>query len=310
MKSNGKTKMLSLNAPLGYMRAKVGKKNYQIHNFVAAVFVSKPDDYDNTFTVDHIDNDKLNNHATNLRWVSKSKQTLNQRLCSRTDIRSMPVIATSIDGTVVHKLESMMDAKQIGGDFRLVSKCINGKRKKHAGYKWAPPPTEPDFPGESWKELSSSQQCTIIASNHGRVGYKYKCGYIKKVSSLDKNTARSTEEINTYPRVAINGKHVDLHRLIWTTFTGPIPNHMVINHIDHNKQNAALSNLELVTQSENMSAAHDAGRYENTKVVRIPVEIDDIPYASLTEASRQLGMSKSLISKRIHSTNFPKYVKL
>jgi len=310
IKSSGKARLTSQYAPCGYMRTKLGNKNHQVHNLVAITFVSKPEDYDATFTVDHIDNNKLNNHATNLRWVSKSKQTLNRRTRARVSNDSMPVIATSIDGSVVYRLESMMDAKQIGADFRLVSKCINGKRKKHAGYTWAPPPIEPDFSGETWKELSSTQQCIILASNHGRIGYKYKCGYIKKVSSLNKNTARSTEEINTYPRVAINGKNIVLHQLIWKTFAGPIPNGMIVNHIDHNKQNAALSNLELITQSENISAAHDAGRYENTKAARIPIEIDGIPYTSLTEASCKLDISKSLVSQRIHSINFSKYVKL
>jgi hypothetical protein len=309
IKSSGKTRLTSQYAPCGYMRTKVGNKNHQVHNLVAITFVSKPEDYDATFTVDHIDNNKLNNHATNLRWVSKSKQTLNRRTRTRISNDSMPVIATSIDGSVVYRLESMMDAKKIGADFRLVSKCINGKRKKHAGYTWAPPPIEPDFSGEAWKELSSTQQCIILASNHGRIGYKYNCGYIKKVSSLDKNTARFTEEINTYPRVAINGKNIILHRLIWTTFVGPIPNGMIVNHIDHNKQNAALSNLELITQSQNILAAYDAGRFDGTKTARVPIEIGGVPYTSLEEASQKLGIHRNSIFHRVNNPKFPNYVK-
>ena len=42
-----------------------------------------------------------------------------------------------------------------------------------------------------------------------------------------------------------------LHRVIWTFFYGTIPQDMQINHIDENKQNNALSNLNLMTPKEN-----------------------------------------------------------
>lgn len=47
-----------------------------------------------------------------------------------------------------------------------------------------------------------------------------------------------------------------LHRIIWETFNGEIPRGMEIDHIDCNKQNNALSNLRLVTHSENMKLAY------------------------------------------------------
>lgn len=51
-----------------------------------------------------------------------------------------------------------------------------------------------------------------------------------------------------------SGKRLNkyIHRLIWETFVGEIPNGFEINHIDHDKSNNALSNLELVTHSENL----------------------------------------------------------
>lgn len=46
-----------------------------------------------------------------------------------------------------------------------------------------------------------------------------------------------------------------VHRLVWETFKGEIPKGFEINHIDHNKQNNNLQNLELVTRSQNMHKA-------------------------------------------------------
>lgn len=41
------------------------------------------------------------------------------------------------------------------------------------------------------------------------------------------------------------------HRVIWTYFNGAIPEGYEINHIDENKKNNALSNLNLMTHTEN-----------------------------------------------------------
>lgn len=51
-----------------------------------------------------------------------------------------------------------------------------------------------------------------------------------------------------------SGKRLNryIHRLVWETFVGPIPEGYEINHIDHDKANNALSNLEVVTHSENL----------------------------------------------------------
>jgi hypothetical protein len=42
-----------------------------------------------------------------------------------------------------------------------------------------------------------------------------------------------------------------IHRLLWETFVEPIPEGMVINHKDGDKYNNDLSNLEVVTPSDN-----------------------------------------------------------
>ena len=46
-----------------------------------------------------------------------------------------------------------------------------------------------------------------------------------------------------------------MHRLVYTTYVGSIPSNMEVNHIDHNKSDNCVVNLELVTHSENMRKA-------------------------------------------------------
>ena len=49
------------------------------------------------------------------------------------------------------------------------------------------------------------------------------------------------------------------HRLVYLTWTGPIEEGLVIDHIDGNKWNNDISNLEMVTYSENNSRAYMNG---------------------------------------------------
>lgn len=55
-------------------------------------------------------------------------------------------------------------------------------------------------------------------------------------------------------KINLNGKikQCAVHRLVYETWVGPIPEGMQINHKDGNKQNNHIDNLELVTARENL----------------------------------------------------------
>ncbi len=48
------------------------------------------------------------------------------------------------------------------------------------------------------------------------------------------------------------------HRMVWEGFNGPIPEGMQINHVNGDKADNRLSNLEVCTPNENMSHAYRA----------------------------------------------------
>lgn len=60
-------------------------------------------------------------------------------------------------------------------------------------------------------------------------------------------------------RLFKGGEAWGVHRLVWTLFVGSIPEDREINHIDGNKSNNHLRNLELVTRSQNQKHAIDTG---------------------------------------------------
>ena len=89
-----------------------------------------------------------------------------------------------------------------------------------------------------------------------------------------------------------------VHRLVAEQFI-PNPNNLpVINHIDGNKQNPNVSNLEWCTQQENVQHAHDTGLQTKTSNKSV-VRGDGRVYRSLTEAAKENGITKSAISKAL-----------
>lgn len=88
-------------------------------------------------------------------------------------------------------------------------------------------------------------------------------GYIKNKS----NKVLLGSERNGYYRVnLVKYGHISVHRLIWETFNGPIPDDKVIDHIDGNRHNNNLSNLRCVSQSENMYNSQMNGHSGQVKV--------------------------------------------
>lgn len=53
----------------------------------------------------------------------------------------------------------------------------------------------------------------------------------------------------------IRGPNIDLHRFVWSCFNGPIPEDKQVDHINDNKLDNRLCNLQLLTRTENNQKA-------------------------------------------------------
>ncbi len=110
-----------------------------------------------------------------------------------------------------------------------------------------------------------------------------------------------------------------IHRLVAQAFIDNPKNKPCINHIDCDRQNNCVNNLEWVTQKENIQYAYKLERItsckEKTPIIAINlVTGDEIYFNSQMEAARQLNLHQGNISdvlkgklKRTGNYNF-KYV--
>lgn len=139
----------------------LGGKIYQAARWIALTF---PELIENEWFegahIDHKDTDVLNNHPSNLRWVTLADNNRNpltrkhnsqahkgkhpteetRKKMSNSQINNFAakkIVQYSIDGVLVNNYESMAQAeRETGISNRCISMCCLGKHKTAGGYVW------------------------------------------------------------------------------------------------------------------------------------------------------------------------------
>jgi hypothetical protein len=136
---------------------------------------------------------------------------------------------------------------------------------------------------------------------------KSKDGTIKSIkkSQNSKNNPMTNYEVVSFYVDNIStpkGKKVGVHQIMAEVFLPKIPGKEIVNHIDGNKQNNSITNLEWCTQQENIIHAWDTGlsnsSYCELEIYQYSlngVYMDN--YKSLAEATRITGIPSQNISK-------------
>ena len=124
----------------GYLNLKltVSFKNHirkMVHRLVAETWLEQPPQDGQEYEIDHIDNNRQNNKAENLRWVTH-KENLDKsfNLGNQTKLKR-PVTQYTLDGKKIATYGSVNEAFR-QTNIRHISEAARQTRKSAGGYIW------------------------------------------------------------------------------------------------------------------------------------------------------------------------------
>jgi hypothetical protein len=286
---------------VGLSKTKV--KTMQLHRLVAKAFIPNPE---NKPHVNHIDKNPLNNNVTNLEWntalennLHKCKgltQTTNQNKCVyRIDKDTNKVLEKykSIELAGIWLYDNNL-AKNIHSGRTNVSNMIRGVYKSSFGYKWELE-EQSSHENETWKEIKihDFESENYYISNLGR--FKNNKGIIMK----DYKPHHSG-----YIYVRVNIKKFAIHRLVALMFISNPGNKSFVNHIDGNKTNNCVDNLEWVTSSENSkhNYTNNIKKKYTRPIIQYDLEMNELnKFNSIKEAGDVLNICTSGIKAVLYN---------
>lgn len=215
------------------------QKTVKRYILIAKMFIPNPE---NKPTVDHIDMNRSNDRADNLRWATYSEQLQNRKE-KTADSKKRPVLKYDDEFNFVCRYDSISEVIE---KEKVTGKSLRNSidtQKLYKNFYWKF--EENEIEGEEWRTIIENNH-SIEVSNMGRI----KCQN-GRITYGNENAG--------YMLFYFANKRVAVHRLVLRTFS-PIVGHedMYVNHKDKNRQNNSLSNLEWVTQKENME--HSSGK--------------------------------------------------
>ena len=276
----------------GYYKIELAKDNGEtkivfVHRLLAEVFIKNPK---KKKTVDHIDRNRTNNDLSNLRWATMKEQN-NNKIVGKTK-KYRKISQYDLEGKLIKIWNSIIDvANYIGMSTASVHAYLHKQKICPLGYLWKYAPIE-NLPNEEWKEILELP--TYFVSSKGRIKYIIK-------ENVNECLLKGFNN-GQYFQVGINYENYLVHVLVCLTFNGKKPNeNYVVNHLDGNKLNNEMTNLEWETRSGNSIHAFEMGLVDKTNLCK-PVSQFDLngkfiaKYPSISNASKSLNISASAIS--------------
>ena len=169
---------------------------------------------------------------------------------------------------------------------------------------------------EIWKDIPGYENIYEV-SNYGRIRtnknkttYTEKHGIRKwkqrvlKFKGANKNTYKTGYRVSLWK----NGKSKDflVARLVACTFLNkPLDTKLTVNHIDGNRFNNKIENLELITLSDNIKKAFENNQYKQINISIKNIETNEIKdFTSFSSCSRYLNRCRNYIKSKVEKNDF------
>jgi hypothetical protein len=239
-------------------------------------------------TIDHINQNPLDNRLCNLRYATGSEQNLNRK--SFEWETGTQISQHALSGERIKIWPKITAAsKELGISRHVIRRSCNGTITNTDQFIWKY--YIEYIPDEEWKPVRYGN-FDFLASSHGRI--KMPSGKVT-YGSTDAHGYRIIHTTKTVSGVKIDDVHARVHRLVARAFLGESDLH--VNHEDRDKQNNKIANLTYMTQKENMLHALRTGLKSAKPVGKFGS--DDIfieRYLSLKEAARENNLDYQNIS--------------
>uniref|UniRef100_A0A6C0EQA4 HNH nuclease domain-containing protein n=1 Tax=viral metagenome TaxID=1070528 RepID=A0A6C0EQA4_9ZZZZ len=273
------------------------KKSFKVHRLVAIAFLNN---FENKTDVNHKDKNKLNNNLHNLEWMTRRENNIHRCDGIKISCNKNKVILRIDNNTneILEKYNSIQLAgiwafnngytKSPHSGRNAIGNCLNGLSILSYNFKWDYENKNDNLENEIWRQ--------VVLDNIDNTSKKYfvsSLGRFKNISGTIMNNYKINE--NGYIRVYIYNKTYALHRLIAITFIENIENKEQVNHIDGNKLNNSIENLEWVTNTENQIHKNKLGLANNftRKIRQYDLNMNQIKdFNSIVEASKELNIGK------------------
>lgn len=251
------------------------KKDFLIHRLVYDTFKGIKD---NKKFIDHIDRNKLNNHIDNLREVTGTENNKNRNVIYKT----RQIYQHNLNDELIKLWNSVNDIIKDGKySIHLIKQNCKKIIENAHGFVWSYVEKE--------ETLDDIDGFVPVKTDDNKIYSNYKInrnGVIinnkNKVLSKVKTGGYYTTNLTSDDKIA---KFFKINRLVAITFIDNPNNYPVVNHIDENKLNDNVENLEWCTYSQN--SAHSLGK----KINQIDIETNKVinTFNSISDAQRFLG---------------------
>ena len=256
--SNKSGKFLTGSIVNGYRCVSLNDTFHTVGRLVAATFLQN-EDPENLVKVNHIDGNYLNDHVDNLRWATQKTCVNNNTTKKTSHERRVQQIE---NGIVIATYDSVTEAgKAVGVTRHAISKVCVGKNKSSAGYQWK---YEDSNHEHEYTDLSGAVQVydyeNYFVFPDGRIYNS------QRKSFLVPNPKPSGYQ---YVALCMPGRkkiNKDVHKIVADHFLDKPEGTTQVDHLDMNRKNNHVDNLEWVTQSENMRRASIARSAKSKEV--------------------------------------------